>query len=86
MTIVAQKFKIFSKRTVSGTALVTLFDTKQGFTVPRGKQKFMENGLFNICKLLYVFIVFVLTTNINLSTRHDLFYSIHFEKLSSRNR
>ena len=30
------------KRTVCGSALVTLYDTKQGFTVPRGKQRFME--------------------------------------------
>ena len=42
------KFKISlekEKRTVRGPALVTLRDTKQGFTVPRGKQKCMENGL-----------------------------------------
>ena len=35
---------------------------------------------------LYVFIVFVYTTNLFLSTRHDFFYSIDFEKLSLRNR
>ena len=33
-------------------------DTKQGFTVPRGKQRCTENGLWNICKfracLLYL--------------------------------
>ena len=34
--------------------------------------------------ILYVFIVFVFTTNLILSTRHDFF--IHFEKLSLRNR
>ena len=61
-------------------------DTKQGFTVPRGKQRCTENGLCNICKLLYVFIVFVFTINLIVSTRHDFFYSIHFEKLSWRNR
>ena len=38
MTMVAQKFKILSKRTVCGSALVTLSDTKQGFMVPREKQ------------------------------------------------
>ena len=27
-----------------------LSDTKQNFTVPRGKQRCMENGLCNICK------------------------------------
>ena len=84
--MVAQKFKILSKQTVRGSALVTLSDTKQGFTVPRGKQRCTENGLCNIFKFLYVFIVFVFTTNLILSTRHDFFYSIHFEKLSLRNR
>ena len=37
---------------------VTLSDTKQGFTVPRGKQRCMETGLCNICNfctcLLYL--------------------------------
>ena len=78
--MVARKFKISSKRTVRGSALVILSDTKQGFTVPRGKQKCMENGLSNLCKFLYVFTVFVFTINLILSTRHDFFYSIHFEK------
>ena len=86
MTMTAQKFKIFSKRTVRGSALVTFSDTKQGFTVPRGMQGCTKNGLCNICKFLYVFIVFVFTTNSIVSTRHDFFYSIHFEKLSLRNR
>ena len=36
------------KRITRGSALVTLSDTKQGITVPRGKQKCMENGLCNI--------------------------------------
>ena len=71
--MVAQKFKILSKRTVCGTVLVTFSDTKQGFTVPRGKQRYTENGLCNICKFLYVFIVFVFNTNLSLSTRHDFF-------------
>ena len=35
-------------------------------------------------KILYVFLVFVFTTNLILSTRHDFFYSINFEKLSLR--
>ena len=35
VTMVAQKLKILSKRTIRGSALVTLSDTKQGFTVPR---------------------------------------------------
>ena len=80
MTMVAQKFKILSKRTVRGSALVTLSDTKQGFTLPNGKQKCMEDGLCHICIFLYVFILFVFTTNSLLSTRHDFFYSIHSEK------
>ena len=75
MTIVAQKFKILlekEKRTVRGSALLTLSDTKQGFTVPRGKQGWLEKGLCNICKILYMFNVFVFT-NFILSTRHDFF-------------
>ena len=66
--MVAQKFKILSKQTVRGSALFTLLDTKQGFTVPKGKQRCMESGLCNICKLWYVFIVFVFSTNLILST------------------
>ena len=48
--MVAQKFKIMlekEKRTVRGSALVTLSDRKQGFTVPRGKQKCTETGQYN---------------------------------------
>ena len=74
------------KQTGCGSALVTLSDTKQGFTVPRGKQRCMESGLYNICKFLYVFIVFVITTILFLPTRHDFFYRFQFEKLSLRNR
>ena len=74
---IAQKFKILSKQTVRGPTLVTLSDTKQGFTVPTGKQRCTENGLCNLCKFLYVFIVFVFTTNLSLSTRH-YFFSIAF--------
>ena len=44
------KFKILSKRRVCGSAVVTLSDTKQSFTVARGKQRCTENGLFKICK------------------------------------
>ena len=61
MTMVAQNFKILlekEKRTVRGSVLVIISDTKQGFTVPRGKQKCMENGLRKTCKsytcLLYL--------------------------------
>ena len=63
MTKVAQKFKISSKQTVFGSALVTLSDTKQGFTVPRGKRRCMENGLCSICKfctcLLYLCLLLI---------------------------
>ncbi len=53
--MVAQKFKILlekEERTVRGSALVTLSDTKQGFHVPRGKQRCMETGQCNFlfCK------------------------------------
>ena len=37
-------------------------------------------------KTFYVFIVFVFTTNLLLLFRHDFFYSIHFKKLSFKNR
>ena len=36
------------KRIVRASALVTFYDTKQGFTVPRGKQRCMETGQCNI--------------------------------------
>ena len=49
-----------------------------------GSQKCTENGLFNLCNFLYEFFVFLFTTNSILSTRHDFFYNIHFEKLSLR--
>ena len=87
--MVAQKFNILlekERRTVRGSALVTIYDTKQGLTVPTGKQMFLKNGLFNICKFLYVFFVHVFTTNSVLSTQHDFFNAIHFEKLCLRNR
>ena len=51
MTMVAHKFKILlekEKRTVRASALVTLPDTKQGFTVRRGKQRCLETGQCNI--------------------------------------
>ena len=58
-----RRFKILSKQTVCGTALVTLSDTKQGFTLPRGKQRCMETGLCNICKfctcLLYLCLLLI---------------------------
>ena len=41
-------YDIKEKGTFRGSALVTLSDTKQGFTVPRGRQRCMENGLCNI--------------------------------------
>ena len=86
MTMVARKFKILSKRTVRGSALVTFSDTKQGITVPRRKQRCIEYGPCNIFIFLYVFIVFLFTTNLIVSTRHVFFYSIQFEKMNLRNR
>ena len=87
--MVAQDFKILmekEKQTVRGSALVTFFNTKQGFTVPRGKQRCMETGLCNIYKVFYVFFVFVFTTHLIVSTWHNFFYSIHFEQLRLRSR
>ena len=56
-------FKILSKRTVCGTAIVTFSDTNQGFIVPREKQRCMEKGLCNICKfctcLLYLCLLLI---------------------------
>ena len=67
------KIPVLSKWTVRVSVLVTFFDTKQGFTVPRGNQWCKVKGLCNICNFLYVFIVFVFTTNSILSTRRDFF-------------
>ena len=50
------------------------------------KAKVSGEWLCNIWNFLYVFFVFVFTTILSLSTRHDFFYNIHFEKLSLRNR
>ena len=51
------------KRIDCGSALVTFSDTKQDFIVPREKQRFMENGLCNICKfftcLLYLCLLLI---------------------------
>ena len=61
--MVARKFKCSSKRTVCGSALVTLSNTKQIFTVPRGKERCMETGLCNICNffmcLLYLSLLLI---------------------------
>ena len=84
VTMVAQNFQSLlekEKRTFRGSALVSLPDTKQGFNVPRGKQKCMANGLCNISKFLYVFSVFVFTTNLTLSTRHDFFLEHSFREI-----
>ena len=55
---VAQKFKILSKRTVRGSALITLSDTKQGFIVPRENKGVWRMGyatFVNFCTcLLYL--------------------------------
>ena len=80
--MVAQNVKILlekEKRTFRESALLTLSDSKQGFAVPKGKQRCMKNELCNIWELLYKFFVFVFTTNLFLSTQHDFSYSFHFE-------
>ena len=81
--MVAQKFKILSKKTVCGSALVTLSDTKQGFTVPRGKRRCMEIGLCNICKFCTSFLYLCLLL-IEIFQLDVIFF--HFEKLSLQNR
>ena len=50
------------------------------------KAKLYGEGAIQHLFILYVFIVFVFTTNLILSTRHDFFNSIHFAKMSLRNR
>ena len=85
MTKVAHKFKIFSKRTFRGSALVTLSDTKQGLTVPRGKQRSMENELCNICKFCTCLLYLCLLLIYFFQPDMIFFYGIHFEKLSFRN-
>ena len=70
--MVARKFKILSKRTVRGSALVTLSDTKRGFTVPRGEQRCMETATFVNFERVYSICCFCLyNTKLILSTRHD---------------
>ena len=36
------------KRTIHGSALFTFSDTEQGFAVPKGKQRCLENGLCSL--------------------------------------
>ena len=84
--MVGQKIKILSKRTVHGSNLVTFFDTKQDFTLPRGKQRCMETGLCNICKFCTCLLSLCLLLIQFLQLDMIFFYSNHFEKLSLRNR
>ena len=46
--------------------------------MPKGKQRCTENRLCDICTFLYVFILFVFTTNDILSTRRDFFLKLSF--------
>ena len=52
------KFQDLIKTDNSWICASYLFEAKQGFTVPRGKQRCTENGLWNICNfftsLLYL--------------------------------
>ena len=81
MTMIAQKFKILlekEKGTGRGSALVNLSDTKQDFTVPRGKQSCLENGLCNphvlkICTL-FLYLCLLLIDSFQL----DMILSIAF--------
>ena len=49
------------------------FRHKTRFHCAERKAECLDNGLCNICKFLYVFIVVVFITNLILSTRHDCF-------------
>ena len=77
--MVAQKIKILSKRTVHGSAQERRLHCAERKAKVKGEWAMQHLGI------LYVFIVFVFTSNLILSTRRDFFYSIHFEKLSLRN-
>ena len=48
--------------------------------------KLYEECAMQRLQILYVFFVFASTTNLDLYTRHDFFYSVHFKKLSFLNR
>ena len=76
-----QKFKILlekEKRTNHGAGLVTLSGTKQRFTVPRGKEKFMENGLSNIFNYKFCACLLFLCLLINKISQLDIIFSIQF--------
>ena len=62
------------------------FRTKTRLHCAERKAKVYGDWAMQHLKILYVFIVFVFTTNLILSTRHDFFYRFQFEKLSLRNR
>ena len=51
------KIRILSKRTVRGSALFTLSDTKQGFTVPRESKSVwrLGNAPFEVVNFVRVF-------------------------------
>ena len=61
MTMVAQKFKILSKRTVCGYAPVTLSDTKQSFAVREERKRVWCLGYaaFKVVNFVCVYCVFV---------------------------
>ena len=61
-----------------------LFRHKTRLHCAERKSKVYGEWAMQHLQILYVFIVFVFTTNLFLSTRHDFF--THFEKLSLRNR
>ena len=74
--MVAQKFKILSKRTVRGSALTTLSDTKQGFTVPKGNKGVRRMGFatfVNFCTcFLYLSLLIIYLFQL------DIIFSIAF--------
>ena len=63
-----------------------LFRHKARLHCAERKLKVYDERAMHQLYFLYVFIVFVFTTNSFHSARRDFFYSIQFEKLSLRNR
>ena len=63
-----------------------LFRHKTRLHYAEGKAKMYGEWVMQNCEFLYEFIVFLFTTNLTVSTRHDFFYSIYFDKLCLGNR
>ena len=62
------------------------FRQKTKFHCAERKAKVYGEWDLQVLLIFYVFILFVFTTNLFLSTRRDFFYGIHFERLNLRSR